>query len=294
MEESEPKPPIAPSVDSVEPKEAANHKGAGSPKLPQLSPQVEPAPKSKTESYYSRPDPTPLWKILLEVTAIFVVLAYTIAAYRQLAIMNKTYGEIQKQTVAAQCAAKAAQSAADTASVQTDLLRKQLIGVDAAVIRPDFRLWEKGEELSVIVSNAGKFISTIATITVSTKYVALTNLTPIRGPEYHFSIVFHQILPTPPDRPQDIPPPYSQLHAIDMASPQWKRLKSAEVAMHVYGEITFDNGFGNMISQPLCWYVYGSPAMNAGQVMTQSCKDISSPVTQFFENIVRGAQQKQQ
>lgn len=70
------------------------------------------------------------WQLRVHGAAVFIAfLAFLAAAYyariayKQWAVMNQTYGEIQKQTVSAKESADAAKSAADTAKAVIDLSR---------------------------------------------------------------------------------------------------------------------------------------------------------------------------
>jgi hypothetical protein len=88
----------------------------------QRQPLVPPATEALNDHCYCRPDQTPWAKYLLELTALLVVVAYTIAAYRQLGVMGGQLTEMQgasSQTdqlisaakIQAQAATKFAQSA---------------------------------------------------------------------------------------------------------------------------------------------------------------------------------------
>jgi hypothetical protein len=98
MEESELKPPIQPTVDGIYPKDAADNARPEAQSNAQFPANIKPPQKHQAESYYTKPDPTPLWKILLEVIVGAAVIVYTIVASMQLRTMNKSYTEIAKQT----------------------------------------------------------------------------------------------------------------------------------------------------------------------------------------------------
>jgi hypothetical protein len=70
----------------------------------------------KTERSYSNPDPTPLWKIMLEVGAVAVGIIVAGIYYGQLCVMRGQLGEIIKQYPELQKSAEAAKSAAETAN----------------------------------------------------------------------------------------------------------------------------------------------------------------------------------
>lgn len=105
-----------PPIESVPPEDTTSNTSAGSEDNAEFSSHIEPSPKRKSESYYTKPDPTPLWKIVLEVLVAVAVIAYTIVASLQLKTMNKSYEEIAKQTPHITEAASAATQANTDAS----------------------------------------------------------------------------------------------------------------------------------------------------------------------------------
>jgi len=88
-------------VEAPQPQNTTSGEGTQSP--PSLPPQahIQPAPHDQPEAYSCRPDQTPPAKYFLEVFAVIIGLAYTIAAYRQLGAINGQIGEMKasgKQT----------------------------------------------------------------------------------------------------------------------------------------------------------------------------------------------------
>ena len=69
----------------------------------------DPRPRQQREFRKPKSKDDPWWKLALECFVGAAVITYTAVAAWQLKTMNKTYGEIQKQTAAAQCAVKTAQ-----------------------------------------------------------------------------------------------------------------------------------------------------------------------------------------
>jgi hypothetical protein len=115
VEESEPKPQTQPTVNAIAPQGSPGHENSESPRNPPVPTAANPAPEHKAETYQCRPDQTPIMKLVLEVLAVAVVGAYTVAAYQQLDVMRGQLGEIIKQYPELQKSATAAKSAADTA-----------------------------------------------------------------------------------------------------------------------------------------------------------------------------------
>lgn len=92
MEDSGLKPRTQPTVNAIPPNDDPGQK-SGQPPIAGRPPVNPNAIVSKTKqkgSYYCRPDQTPVMKIVLEVIAVVVGCAYTIAAYQQLTVMGDT------------------------------------------------------------------------------------------------------------------------------------------------------------------------------------------------------------
>jgi hypothetical protein len=88
---------------------------------------------------------TPQWITAVATTLAFIAAAiYAREAHEQLKTMNVTYKEMQRQTAAAQCAAKAAQE-------QTSLMHQQLVGTMGAVVKETLNLnfGDKSPQFSV-------------------------------------------------------------------------------------------------------------------------------------------------
>jgi hypothetical protein len=77
-----------------------------------------------------------------EFATLVAVIVYATIAWCQWRTMNKTYGEIQKQTAAAQCAAKAAAETLGQIQQQTTLMRQQWVGAQAAVVKVGYPAWD--------------------------------------------------------------------------------------------------------------------------------------------------------
>jgi len=160
-EDSELKPPVKPTIDGVSPKDAAASVDQQPKTDPKFPSHIEPTPRHQAESHYTKPDPTPLWKIVLEVAALFVLAAYTFAAFKQLHTMNEQLGQMK---VASE-QAKIDNAASITA--QKDIAQQGL----AATIdnfRLDQRAWVAEDTISgfpevdkpfgiqVVIKNTGK------------------------------------------------------------------------------------------------------------------------------------------
>jgi hypothetical protein len=100
-------------IDSVAPNGSPNRPPAETPQQPDFIPQVPPPVTHKTERTYSSPDPTPLWKIILEVGAVAVGIGVALIYYGQLQVMRGQLGEIIRQFPEIQKSAKAARDSAD-------------------------------------------------------------------------------------------------------------------------------------------------------------------------------------
>lgn len=241
MEES-PKPPIEPTVDGVAPKSTSADKGAEPPRHVQFPPQIEPPPQGHGESCHCRPDQTPWWKVILEVAALFTVICYTIAAYRQADTMNKTYGEIRKQTCAAQKSAKAV-------SDQATLLRQQMIGTQAAVINPQGPQWTPSGMVFEL-GNIGHVISPNATLNFRVIRSTFPDMRPLGSPQY-YSEKIPQIMVGGWSKPYPIPQP-----ALDISS--------QKDTLTINGVLNFDNGFGERFEKSFCISYIGRYSAKVG------------------------------
>ncbi len=102
MEQSDSNPPIQPTAKGIPPHNESEGARPKTQTNAQFPANVIPTPKHEAESYYTKPDPTPFWKILLEAAVGIAVISYTIVASLQLRTMNKTYQQIRDQTAIAQ------------------------------------------------------------------------------------------------------------------------------------------------------------------------------------------------
>lgn len=93
-----------------------------------------------------------LWAAVAATGAAVGAGIYAHIAGHQLDTMNKTYGEIQAQTTAAQCTAKAAQA-------QATLMRQQLEGTMAAVLKINMGVGTDRQTVDVALMNVGHVIA---------------------------------------------------------------------------------------------------------------------------------------
>ena len=102
---SSPADPIQPpknavKPNAVKPKDASSDKRPEPPKSTPSPSKIEPSPERSSERYHCKPDSTPLWKIILEVGAVFVGLVVAGIYYGQLKAMIKS-NEISRQALIA-------------------------------------------------------------------------------------------------------------------------------------------------------------------------------------------------
>ena len=104
MNESAPKTPGEPFINTVPPKDAAARETTAPP-LDSLSrTYTPPAPEREHETEHSRPDQTPWWKHLMELAAILIGIAVAIIYYGQLSTMNRQLTEMQQTRIQSQTA----------------------------------------------------------------------------------------------------------------------------------------------------------------------------------------------
>jgi hypothetical protein len=183
-----------------------------------------------------------LQKALFWVTLAGTVAAVTAAsgAIYYAAIAKETYGEIQRQTAAAICAANAAQNAAIAAQEQATLMRQQLIGTQAAVLQMSFQVIPAGEiEVALAPSGVVKakdvhvvFSATREHISPERPFgetVTYSKSVPFVGPLIWSD---HEILPWHfPD--------------ISRSDGEWPDKWPGNETVRIEGKTTYDNGFGD-------------------------------------------------
>jgi hypothetical protein len=102
-------------------------------------------PREETDHYYTEQRSSQRlqwWTFLATVGTFVAVAAYAVITYLQWHTMDATFNQIQKQTAATITAANAA-------TEQTKLLRQQLIGTQAALLRVDFDINATGIRIVV-------------------------------------------------------------------------------------------------------------------------------------------------
>jgi hypothetical protein len=116
MDELEAQPPAEQTVATPSPQNTPSAESPVPPKDSLFLSDVPPAPPQKRHTQTYKPDQTPWWKVLLEVVALISVIAYTVAAYRQLGVMTGQLTEMGRSTKAAREAAYAACKSAQIAN----------------------------------------------------------------------------------------------------------------------------------------------------------------------------------
>jgi hypothetical protein len=112
-----------PSTDSVNPNADPQAKTTKTVTDTNLIAEIPPPVAHKDERSYSHPDPTPLWKIVLEVGAVSLAIVVAWIYYGQLEVMRCQLGEIIRQYPELKKSADAARDAAGAA--QQSLVNSQ-------------------------------------------------------------------------------------------------------------------------------------------------------------------------
>lgn len=139
---------------------------------------TKPPVSQKAESRHCRPDQSPIAQRWLEVIGLAVVAAYTTYAGLQWKTMNQTYGEIQKQTIAAQTAATTAAQALQQNTDAFKVDERGRIKVKISESGWDPRMEKVPLVASYHFSNIGK---TEAQIIAYDKHVSLVDFRPNVG-----------------------------------------------------------------------------------------------------------------
>lgn len=142
LQKSKRKPPTKKTVNSESPhKQSAQEKCAVLDTLPSV-PEIMPTPPPNKERYTCRPDQTPWWKTMLEVTAVVVGLAVAVIYVLQLK-------EMRKSTDASTVAANAAKNG-------FELNRDSLKATSAGIIVPNMGFQQGSGVVNVVMENRGK------------------------------------------------------------------------------------------------------------------------------------------
>jgi hypothetical protein len=214
--------------------EAANETREQIPKhLAELRVPVD--EKTEANAYRNKAHHQQIWLTWGTWLAFIAASFYAYIAYKQKAVMVDTYREIQKQTTAAQCAAKAAQD-------QAKLLREQLEGSEAAYFEFRPNLSEGSDSFWPSAYNWG--------------HLAAKNL--------HIEIAFEER--TIPDRrivakPQvftiDAPVAPAQKHAIGAGRRtvkiDWDSVHALRTFVQANLNYRYDDGFGTIVNGSECW-----------------------------------------
>ena len=185
-----------------------------------------------------------VWLAIATTLAFIAAAVYAGIAALQWRTMNHTYKEIRKQTSAIQDTAKAA---AD----QAKLLRQQLVGTQAAVIRIEPRIWpDTGSQgqLSLLLTNDGRVAARNVTVEVFLSRVRMPDRNLIPNSTTKFLKTFPVI---------DSGEPHARTFEVPIfgAFPHDESLfRDTKIAIAIDIRPQYDDGFGDIIKQSVCYY----------------------------------------
>jgi hypothetical protein len=195
-----------------------------------------------------------IWLAFATTLAFIAAAIYAGIAAAQWNTMKKTYGEIKTQT--------------EQVTQQTTLLRRQLVGTQAAVIRLSndegrsvVRLWPDigpQGQLSLLLVNDGHVLAREVTGEISLNRVRIPDGSVIPNSKTSFPINFPIV---------DIGDIRASTQVVPLfeVSPHDDGLfRDTKIAIRVEIRIQYDDGFGNIIPQSICVYGFDNVVkMNA-------------------------------
>jgi hypothetical protein len=194
---------------------------------------------------------------------------YAAIAADQAHLMNETYGEIQKQTTAAQFTAKAAQQ-------QAALMRQQLVGSEAAFFEFRPNLYDGSDWFWPSAYNLGH--SAANSLHIETTFEERN----IRGERVVWrSEVFTEDIPVAPPEKHAIPPTRRRVK-ID-----WTSVHALRTYVRATMNYRYDNGFGTVVNGSECWIWVG----HDGRSPPSTCSELEFTLETERKN-QQNAQQK--
>jgi hypothetical protein len=232
--------------------------------------KIPPSHPCYSITYKSKRDKWDIAKLVAEFIGLGFLIAYTIytagiycANKKAADAAHDTLGEIQKQTL---------------------LIRQQLIGTQAAIIRPtrDPAIWIYAREVQMQwnVANRGHVISKKVTLSVVAKYIDIST-----GKTLAEKKLSHDFLGDfpPTERPED-----EQIFLypiLDQPSDTFNLWTDGKLGIAFAGNIVYDNGFKESVTYPLCYYSFAyrsnRPAPNDIVPNGLSCDDGKTFETAF-------------
>ena len=188
----------------------------------------------------------------------------------QLKIMIDTYGEIQKQTSAVQCAAAAAQQ-------EAALMRQQLEGTMAAVLYvspPGIRVDPPGS-LDLVIYNDGSVsgqdfhgVITVAAVTIPSKRT-IKSVPPMT--------VMVSPIPVPPsNHPPVLQQPTQKQYQLAISAEEASAFRRGDYGFMATGSFTYLNGIDVAPkSIPVCIVAFRDPEYPEANIDTSSCDNVS-------------------
>ena len=85
-----------PEVDAIPPENHAQIEGQKPPINPPIVSEIPPTPEEKKQTCACRPDQTPVWKVVLDTTAVAVGIAAVTIYGCQLWAMSRTLDEMKR------------------------------------------------------------------------------------------------------------------------------------------------------------------------------------------------------
>jgi hypothetical protein len=220
-------------------------------------------------------DPRTDWHPILRVTipisllTLLLLGATVIYTKRQWKTLNDTYSEIHKQTVAAQCTAKAAQE-------QAALMEKQLEGTMAArvYVVMGIRIDVPGE-LEPVIYNDGSVPAqdfqgsiSVTAITVPGKKIVRTVAPMI--------VTIGSIVIPPSNHPPVLSQPTQPRYSLTISGTQVRDFRDGKYGFKVSGIVNYLNGISQTPQHiPICMVFFRDPEYPEANVDSATCDNLS-------------------
>ena len=183
------------------------------------------------------------------ITAISTALAFAAAAVYAgetsciVRTTNQTYSEIQKQTAAIQCTAKAAED-------QARLTRQQLEGTMRAVIDPGFGINMDSGQIEIAPKNNGRDAAREIIISGEVLKISIPKLAPIGA-----AVPIYRRIPIMAAEQQNPDRSFTRI-PISAAERTQMRGWLSDLGIEIRGTVSYFDGFGQW-SEPICQIKWG-------------------------------------
>jgi hypothetical protein len=203
-------------------------------------------------------------KFWAEIVGLIVLTFYTAFTYK---IMRANLN-----------AAKSAHDTLGEIQKQTTLIRQQLVGSQAAIVRADRTFvvddgLPSTARLEIAIQNEGHIMARNVQFTFDASKGNLTQAGS-RHPVFHKEITLPVLKPQPAEV-------ISRKYSVPLSEAEWQQMKNDLFTVRIEGFLRYENGFGDVIEGPFCQtivydMVSGIGITYGGGTTFYPCNDIQS------------------